>query len=39
MSNLIKQNTALVEDSTVAALNLKAQADQLVQSVAVFKLA
>ena len=34
-----QQNAALVEQSAAAAQGLKDQADQLVQSVAVFKLA
>jgi methyl-accepting chemotaxis protein len=34
-----QQNAALVEESAAAAESLKAQAQQLVQAVAVFKLA
>lgn len=39
MSNIINQNNVLVEDSNIVAMHLKDQADQLVQSVALFKLA
>ena len=38
MDRNTQQNAALVEQSAAAAENLKAQAQQLVQSVAVFRL-
>jgi methyl-accepting chemotaxis protein len=39
MDQTTQQNAALVEESAAAAASLKAQAEQLVQAVAVFKLA
>jgi hypothetical protein len=39
MDQVTQQNAALVEESAAAAESLKMQAEQLVQSVAVFKLA
>ncbi len=39
MNQATQQNAALVEESAAAAESLKTQAQQLVRSVAVFKLA
>jgi methyl-accepting chemotaxis protein len=38
MDQATQQNAALVEESAAAASSLKAQAEQMVQAVAVFKL-